>query len=442
VANITETESRHLAGHHERDDHPIVTVVAHPDSGLIGVRQPLPTGRVVVGRTSTALLPSVFDHRKVSRDHACFCTAARTTVEDLGSRNGTFVNDRAAAEAQPLEAGDVVRIGGIALLFHRGPRSYPEPRHPSLWGSSAAMARLLNDIREAAEGDSSVMILGETGTGKELVAAALHEASGRSGALVPVNCGGMSEGVIQSELFGHTRGAFSGAVAARPGLVTEAAGGTLFLDEIGAAPAALQTTLLRLLENGEYRVMGSNELCQAKVRFVAATQPDVAQSVDEGGFRADLWYRLARRVVVVPSLRERREDIVVLAHRFAEPYGRRVSFSAELATALVRHDWPGNVRELQAVVERLIKGAQGEELAVPSWLVPQRKKSAQRPDASAPNPSAGSTPTPRPSREALEATLRRCGGRVAPAARDFGVDRKTLYRWIETLGVDLAALRS
>ncbi len=436
MALTTETESRHLARRDDGKQYAIVTVVAHPDPAMIGVRQALPSGTVVVGRTQGALLPGVFDHRKVSREHARFTGGKQVRVEDLGSRNGTDVNGSPAVSAQPLESGDVVRIGSVALLFHRGPRAYAEPQHPEIVGSSHAVARLLEAIDEAAEAGTSVMILGETGTGKELVARAIHRASGRTGELVAVNCGGMADGVMQSELFGHARGAFSGAVSARPGLVAEAEGGTLYLDEVGAAPPALQTTLLRLLESGEYRMVGGNDLRKADVTFVAATQPDVADQIEGGGFRRDLWYRLAHRVVRVPSLRERPEDVMVLAHHFARERGRPVRFTPELATALVRHPWPGNVRELQSVVGRLIAGATGDELDVPAWL----ENAALTPSA-APQSRSQAPPTPRPSKEDLAAMFVRHKGKVAPIARELGVDRKTIYRWVEALQLDLDTLR-
>ena len=432
----TETESILSARRSELADHHIVTVVLHPDPEVVGAREPLSRGEVRAGRGDCRLLPGVFDRAKVSREHAAFAvTDGRVLLRDLSSRNGTAVNGHRIDEAV-LAEGDVVNIGGVLLLYHRGPRAYREPSHPLLLGTSWALASLLATIDEVAHDAANVMLIGETGTGKELVARAIHEASERSGAFVPVNCGGLAEGVLHSELFGHTRGAFSGANVARRGLIDEARQGTLFLDEIGAAPTSLQTALLRLLETGEYRVVGASELSTASVRFIAATQPDVEEQMSSGAFRSDLWYRLARRVVRVPPLRERREDILLLASWWAERCSRRrAHFSPELATALLRHDWPGNVRELLAVTERLVAGQDGGELALPPWLVEELRP------ASAPVEAPPRRRVKRPARAALVASLAAHDGSVADTARQLGVDRKTLYRWLSALSIDLDALR-
>ena len=436
VSHTTETEStgRRLGG--EGDDHPLLTVVHHPSEELVAVTQVVPPGEHVVGRDVGQLLPGVFDLPKISRQHATFVLArGQLGVRDLDSRNGTHVNGDEVTQAT-LSAGDVVRIGDVVLLHHRGPRSHERPEHPLFAGSGHALARLLEDLRAAATTGQNVMLVGESGTGKELAAQVIHEESGRSGAFVPVNCGGIAEGVLQSELFGHARGAFSGADAGRRGLLEEARGGTLFLDEVGAASPTFQATLLRLLENSEYRVVGTNTLRRADVRFVAATQPDVEEKVDQGTFRRDLWYRLAYRLVRVPALRERREDIpAIIARHSRGSHQRPLRVSSKLAALLIRHDWPGNVRELLSTIDHLASSAgKSEELDVPDWL---KREIGRR---HLPPSQAG--PKKRPEKGELIELLTEHRGSVAATAKAVGVDRKTLYRWLTALGIDLEDLRS
>ena len=438
MSNATETETESFGrGRVERDDHPLLTIVHHPDPDLVGAHQPLTRGRHVVGREGGTLFPGAFHNKKVSREHAAF-SAERGVVKvvDLDSRNGTHVNGAPATEVT-LAPGDVIRIGGIVLLHHLGPRHHAEPSHPFMAGTSHVLARLLDELKEAAGTSQSVMLVGETGVGKELAARTVHEASGRSGAFVPLNCGGMAEGVIQSELFGHSRGAFSGAAAARPGLVQEAEGGTLFLDEVGAAPMALQTTLLRLLETNDFRVVGDAQLRRANVRFVAATQPDVETQMEDGSFRRDLWYRLAHRIVRIPPLRERRQDIPAIIARHCIDGGRPpLRLSAELAALMIRHHWPGNVRELLATIDRLASAADGDELFVPRWL---EQEVARQP---APRGDDDKVPTKRPDREELLAALVQHRASIAATAKALGVDRKSLYRWLKALDIDIDALRA
>src|SRR5690606_38022727 len=230
-------------------------------------------------------------------------------VRDLGSRNGTYVNG-ARVERAELSEGDVISLGAVVLVFGRGPLTHQPPRDPLLVAVSPAIAAVLAETEAVAP---------EPGT--ELVAQRLHDKSGRSGSFVAINCGGIAEGVAQSELFGHARGAFSGAGIERPGLVASAAGGTLLLDEIGDAPAPLQTSLLRLLESGEYRRVGSDELRVSDARFVAATHVDLRAAVASGAFRQDLMARLSRWVIEVPPLRSRREDVIPIALALARRGG-------------------------------------------------------------------------------------------------------------------------
>jgi DNA-binding NtrC family response regulator len=231
---------------------------------------------------------------------------------------------------------------------------------PDLIGRSQKMRQVCELIAKVAPTDSTVLICGETGTGKELVARAVHEQSLRAQMpLVPVNCGALPETLIESELFGHRKGAFTGAEAHRTGLLQVANGGTLFLDEIGELPKAMQAKLLRFLESGEVRRVGDNESFTCDVRVVSATNRDLAQMVSTGEFREDLWFRVNTFEIALPPLRERIEDIPILAQhlatRFGSPRGSQDEvFSPQAIAALTEHTWPGNVRELANVIEHAL----------------------------------------------------------------------------------------
>jgi two-component system response regulator HydG len=302
----------------------------------------------------------------------------------------------------------------------------------NLLGASPAMQAVFALIRQAAPSDASVLITGESGTGKELVARALHYDSPRAERpFVPVNCAAVPAGLLESELFGHVRGAFTGAVATRRGLIREAEGGTLFLDEIGDMAPELQAKLLRVIEDRAVRPVGSDETLPVALRLIAATNKNLVARIQEGSFREDLYYRLAVIPMHVPPLRERREDIPLLAEHFlrraAAASGKPIhGFTPEAMAALLRHPWPGNVRELENVVERAVTLTVGEHLALETLLL----------DAS-PVPAPGSLlaqSVRRPSIEELIAeyvalVLREVGGDKAKAAEILGISKRTLYRW-------------
>ncbi len=231
------------------------------------------------------------------------------------------------------------------------------PKPPALVGHSPKFQYLHHLIRKVAPSQVSVLLLGESGTGKELVAHALHRASQRAHRpLVPVDCSSLPESLFESELFGHEKGAFTGATQARPGLVESAHGGTLFLDEVGDIPLAQQVKLLRLLETGTYRRIGSTELRHADIRVVSATHRHLAQMVAEGRFREDLYYRLGIFPIHLPPLRERREDIAPLAQALLERVapGRKLQLATEALALLQAQSFPGNVRELRNLLERVV----------------------------------------------------------------------------------------
>jgi transcriptional regulator with GAF, ATPase, and Fis domain len=285
-----------------------------------------------------------------------------------------------------------------------------------------------------APSDVTVLLHGETGTGKELVARALHALSGRDGPFVPVNCGALPDTLVESELFGYRRGAFSGALEDRPGLVRSAARGTLFLDEIGDLPLAPQASLLRVLQEHEVRPVGSTATVAVDARFVCATHRDLAAMVSEGSFRADLLARLSGFVVELPPLRQRREDLgVIVATLLARlaPSRRGIRFTAAAATAILGHGWTGNVRELEQSLARALALAGDSDRIDLEHLDlragPQRAEARHRPV-----PLSGADEK---LREELLRSLEATGGNVSEVARQLGKDRKQIRRWIERFGI-------
>src|SRR6266852_4602891 len=251
-------------------------------------------------------------------------------------------------------------------------------------GNSAALQRVLGLVRVVAPTDATVLIQGETGTGKELIAEAIHKCSDRSsGPFVKLNCAAIPAGLLESELFGHERGAYTGAVARGIGRFERAHRGTLFLDEIGDLPLQLQPKLLRVIQERQFERLGSAATIRTDVRVICATHRNLAEMIEERQFREDLFYRLSVFPIDVPPLRERPEDIPLLVHHFAMHYADRIqkpiaAISEEFMTALVRHSWPGNVRELQNFIERSVILSTGTVLSGSLPERPRRPSSAVR----------------------------------------------------------------
>ncbi len=296
--------------------------------------------------------------------------------------------------------------------------------------ASPAMEEVLRVIERVAPTESSVLILGESGTGKELVARALHERSPRAAqAFVPIHCGALPREVLESELFGHEKGAFTGAVNAKPGLIELAEGGTLFLDEIGEMESESQVKLLRVLESRAFFRVGGTRRRTVDMRLVAATNRDLAEAIRANQFRQDLYYRINTITVTLPPLRERREDIGPLVQHFLERtavYGRK-RLSPPALRALERYDWPGNVRELQHVIERAVILSGGDEIQLED--LPAEIRSGR----AAGGPPSGSLEEME--RQHSIATLKQVSGHRAKAAALLGIDPKTLYRKILTYGI-------
>ena len=420
-----------------------IVVVDGPDRGL--ARRLGPGGmRIGTGAASDLLLTD----RTVSRLH-CELRSIDGSIRilDSGSTNGTFV-DGVRVYVAELAAGASIRLGETVLSVNPvGERLTIElsarHRFGDVIGASAEMRRLYGILEKVAPTDSSVLIQGETGTGKELVARGIHDASPRARfPFVVVDCGAIAENLIESELFGHVRGAFSGAVSDRRGLVEEANGGTLFLDEIGELPPSLQPRLLRVIETFEVRRVGGNTSRRVDVRIVAATNRALAPSVNEGSFREDLYYRLAVVELHLPPLRARREDIPLLAEHFFRRYaGTQGPLPPELLSSLASRAWPGNVRELRNYMERSVSLGYAASAATAGADV------AQAPAPAAPPGSEPVVPIHLPLKDAraawteqfellyVKALLAKTEGNVTRAAELAGINRRSLQRLVASLGI-------
>jgi len=290
-------------------------------------------------------------------------------------------------------------------------------------GRDPKMVQIYRQIQKVAEHDYPVLITGETGTGKELVAAAIHSESRRHrGPFVPVNCGALPEGVVESELFGHVKGAFSGAVRDKKGRFELAHGGTIFLDEVAELAKTLQVKLLRVLENCTFMRVGGEKPVTVDVRVLSATNRDLKREVEKQRFREDLYYRLNVVPLKLPPLRERQADIPLLLAHFLEQARNRgqraLSFSPQAVDLMMRYPWPGNVRELQNAVHYALAGCHGE-VAGPADLPQEIRRS-----------SAPRGPVPKLNFAVVAAALKQCGGNKVQAAKLLGVGRATLYRFL------------
>ena len=316
-------------------------------------------------------------------------------------------------------------------------------------GSSDALRHLLAQVAKVAPTDSTVLISGETGTGKELIARAIHRRSPRAArAFIRVNCAAIAPSLIASELFGHEKGAFTGALQRRVGRFEAADGGTIFLDEVGELPVEMQLALLRVLQEREFERVGSNQPISVDVRVLAATNRDLQAAVTAGTFREDLFYRLNVVPIQVPPLRERMDDLPVLVEylvtRYAEKAGRRIgSVERRTLERLQAYGWPGNIRELQNVIERAVILCEGDTLSIDeAWLKPDVRARSPRP-----SPPKGTLGRPDLAREkeVIEAALADSRGRVSGpsgAAAKLGVPRQTLESKIASLGIDRHRFRS
>ena len=402
------------------------------------------------------------DDPELSRRHVSFEVDEHGALiaRDLESRNGTWVSGERIPPKQPrlLSPGDVIRIGATLLVAEhvrydqldvlRSP-----PRTEGLVGQSVAFLAALAQARAVATAPLPVLIHGETGVGKEVFATEIHRTSGRKGALVPVNCAALPDALVESELFGHERGAFTGADRRNEGLFAEAEGGTIFLDEIGEMPTVLQAKLLRVLATGEVRPVGATKVRKVDVRVVAATNVNVEQAIASGSFRGDLFARLSGAVVEVPPLRARRDDILRLARSVlgrVTPSRRTMPlhelFSPDASEALLLARWSFNVRELEQrmlLLSSQVPSGRIELLHLPGLLrAALDARVGGRTMVSAEELALLEIPSDRtPSRDELVRVLARFSGNVSQTAAFFGKDRRQIYRWAERLGIALTESR-
>ncbi|MEI9948644.1 MAG: sigma 54-interacting transcriptional regulator [Pseudomonadota bacterium] len=339
-------------------------------------------------------------------------------VEDLASKNGLYVGGARVSSALLSESGAAFVVGRSAVCVRtveRDEQLDPSDPLPGVIGSSAPMLRVARLVRRHAKSRVPILLQGESGTGKDMVARAIHELGRQGGPYVPLNMAALPESLADAELFGHRRGAFTGAVTSRVGAFEQAHEGTLFLDEIAELPLSIQVKLLRVVEDGMVRAVGATQALRVIVRLVSASWAELDQRVLEGRFRADLYHRLATVVVELPPLRERRSDIAQLSHsllrRMRVDMGERVLSSAALSR-LVAQSWPGNVRELGAV---LYRAAANAEYEISARHIDEASR--QAPNARSPVQDA-------------RALLELCAGNVSRAARAAGVPRSTFRAWL------------
>ncbi|MFM7206020.1 MAG: sigma 54-interacting transcriptional regulator [Planctomycetaceae bacterium] len=351
-----------------------------------------------------------------------------------------------------LPVADADLAAAIDAAIATGSRRATAPTAAAaVLGSHPSLARVLDIVDRVAATPATVLITGESGTGKSLLAREIHRRSGRPGRFVEVACGSLSESLLESELFGHVAGAFTGAAGDREGKFLQAEGGTIFLDEIATASPAMQVKLLRVLQDMQFEPVGGSTTRTVDARVVLATNEDLAALVAAGRFREDLFWRINVVAVEMPPLRDRRSDIPTLAMHFlgmaAARAGRCISgVSTAAVDALVAHDWPGNVRELQHALERAVylgRGSIVEAGDLPAAVLGGADSTEiRRPTAAA--PAADAPPLKRaletPERRLIVAALEEAGWRRDVAARSLGINRTTLYKKLKRLGMDLASL--
>ena len=443
-----------------------------PRSALYVVHPPELAGQVIelvpsliIGREAS-LAPAdgassapfaVLAHATVSRRHCRVKEAFGVPVlEDLGSSNGSRVDGQPLAIPGVLVPQSVVRIGSVLGVVDERPIS-GTAWSAALPGITPAVVRARDALRQASTGLAPVLILGETGTGKERVAAEIHGESGRQGPYVKFSCAELSRELAHSQLFGHERGAFTGAAASHRGLFAMADRGTLFLDEIGELPLELQAKLLRVLQEGEIRPLGSMAAQRVDVRVVTATHRDLREDVERGTFRRDLYARLSFFEVRLPALRARREDLFwwldCLAAAAASSRGVSVAplqLLPDAAELLLLHRWPENLRGLDRLVHRalslspqpigrrMLASLMPEFATVPppeAETPPVRQQARGGAEASQSGPNDSAQPD-RPSREEFLLVFEGTGRNVRATSKHFGKDRRQIYRWLELFGIE------
>jgi DNA-binding NtrC family response regulator len=369
---------------------------------------------------------------------ACVIMTAHTSVETVTKSLGSGAIEYLG---KPLLIDDLLALVRRVQASHKSTKestaSVDEGPETSIIGRTPKMLEVYRAIARVAPTEASVLVLGASGTGKELVARALHDHSARAHmAFVPVNCGALPENILESELFGHEKGAYTGADSSRPGLFEAAHGGTLFLDEISETKPGFQVNLLRAVQEQQIRRVGSHKYTPINVRILAASNRDLTKLMSEGRFREDLYYRLSVVVINLPSLEERREDIPLLVQHFLKRSNkksrRNISITDAAVKLLTSYSWPGNVRELENLVERLAIFCTSGEIGVADV---ERERQIVRsngvPDKTPP------TTLEDMERQHIMRVLQEHAGNKSKAARALGIERKTLYQKARRLGIDL-----
>lgn len=449
---VTETITRAEAGSSQIAKRYRLSVV-YPRV-LAGRVVELGSSSVVVGRKVTQPDGIRLEHPTVSRKHLAIHWdpgAGRHFAVELGSRNGSTLNGTAVhSTPRLLEDNAVLRLGDVFAVYEVGTGAWPDDPavdRDAIVGDSFAMQEVRGRVGRMAADPSPVLIIGESGAGKERIAGELHRLSKRKGACITLNCAALSATLIESQLFGHVRGAFTGAKQASEGFFAAADGGTLFLDEIGELPLDLQPKLLRAIESGEVTAVGSTRSRIVDVRIVAATNRDLPQEVEQGRFRRDLLARLSLWLLEVPPIRRRRADILGWLDRLAKQWSRQrereletIELSAPAVATIIHAAWPDNLRGLNRLVHELahLDASPVAREVLPPWLL-MGEGAAQGAESAMPQPVAkpNAKHRTRPSREEFVAVLERVGYSVRAAARELGRDRKQIKRWIAMYDVKM-----
>jgi two-component system, NtrC family, response regulator AtoC len=458
------------------DDGPLELLILTQSSTTA---RPLPrSGSVILGREADADV--CVPDPSVSRRHAVLHIGPPLCIEDLGSSNGTRVRDRrssaatdrlvdvggAAQARSEVSPGDVLYLGAARVVVRL---REPSGARKDVVVEDGAMRSVYELAERVAKGPINILLLGETGVGKEVLAESIHRASPRARhPLLRLSCVALSESLLESELFGHERGAFTGAVRAKPGLLETAEGGTVFLDEIGELPQSIQAKLLRVIEERKVMRVGGLTPTKIDVRFISATHRNLEAEVARGAFRQDLYFRLAGVALTIPPLRERPGEVAALARLFARRASRELSIgqapstelSPEALSALQRHAWPGNIRELRNVIERAVILSDGSSIGTEHLLLTPLAEPAQHQHATPLSPRAPASvvpasvaspdPTPPDSiegvprlrdameaheRERIQVALEQCMGNQTRAAVLLGISRRTLVDRIRLYGL-------
>jgi transcriptional regulator with GAF, ATPase, and Fis domain len=422
-----------------------LTVLHSPDASRIGQAETIDRP-LVIGREGDEPIGSIDDAR-LSRRHATIqMKDGLLEVVDKESRNGVYLDGKKILR-ESVAATRVLRLGDTICLLERartaattGGLELP----PYLIGRSDVFREACASAHTAATSGLPILLLGETGAGKEVFAQAIHDWSRRSGRIVALNMAALPGELCEAQLFGHTRGSFTGAIRDERGAFDLADGGTLFLDEVGELSPHLQPKLLRVLETREFTPVGATRARKSDVLVVAATNADLPREVEAKAFRRDLFARLAGMVIRIPPLRSRLSDLLPLLRHFLAEGGHEIELSASFIEVALLHPWPMNVRELKTVATRLkLLEVNVLERAHFKKVVDEiAPRDDERTETEEPVDELEAPRKKRPSREALEKTLRQFGGNITKTAIHYGRDAKQIYRWIEVEGIDLESLRA